>query len=271
TAAIDKNSRSRVHAHFRPQGERSIDGVLGSGGCGASSNLDWILPSLGLGVLQGGVRSGRRKPGLVFKQRIGKLEEGLVATRLGDTVSMGRRLEGLVVNLGEREILENKVSAGIVGQQLGDRGLRFLAVGALEVGELYNLQRFGGSALRRPVGSRLQNVPIALKRLGAEGQQRIGDQELAIGQGIESELCGLLFGATALDQNDHMTDSLSRRGQDSLNLPSSAGVVTPIGLEKFLHCLLGGRGISKVCRVNRGKRGRGFGGGKGGRRRNGRR
>ena len=171
SAAIDKNSRSRVHAHLRTQRERSIDGVLGSGGRSASSDLDRILTSLGLGILQSGVRRGRREPSLVFKQSIGKLEEGLIATRLGDTISMGRRLKGLVVDLGEGEILEDKVSAGIVGQQLGDRGLCFLAVRALEIGELYNLQRFGSSALRRPCSSRLQNVPIGLKRLGAEGQQ----------------------------------------------------------------------------------------------------
>ncbi len=93
------------------------------------------------------------------------------------------------------EILVDEVCARIIGQQLGDDRLRFLAVRALEIGELHKLHSFRGSALRWPVGSRLQKLAVGLERLGAEGKQRIGDQELAIGQGEERELRGLILGS----------------------------------------------------------------------------
>ena len=109
-----------------------------------------------------------------------------------------------------------------------------------------------------PGGARLQNLAIALKRLGTKRKQRIGNQEFTVGQSEERELRRLLLGAAAiaLDQNHHMAYPRRRRGQNGLNLPDPAGVVTPIRLEKIFHRLLGGRGRGKVCRVDRGKRSR---------------
>ena len=60
---------------------------------------------------------------------------------------MDRRLERLGVDLGQGKVLKDEVSAGVVGQQLGDDGLCVLAVGTLKIRELNQLDGFGCAAL----------------------------------------------------------------------------------------------------------------------------
>src|SRR5580698_614520 len=129
---------------------------------------------------------------------------------------MRRSLHRLGMNLCQRKILIDKMSTGIVGQQLGYDRLCVLAMRTFKIRELYQLNGFRSPALGRAVRSRLQNLTIILERLGSEWKQSVGDQELAIRQGEKGELRCLIFrsGSGRLHQYQDSTHALRRGRQD---------------------------------------------------------
>src|ERR1700722_4417911 len=130
----------------------------------------------------------------------------------------------------------------------------------LKIRKLYQLHGLGCPALGRSVRPRLQNLTIVLERLGAEGKQRIRDQKLAIRQGEERKLRGLILGSGSgrLHQYQDSTHARRRGRQDRLDLPRARIVVSPECIEKLFDRLLGRTRRRKICWVDRRERLRGY-------------
>src|SRR5271156_5892909 len=98
-----------------------------------------------------------------------------------------------------------------------------------KIRKLHQLNGLGSSALGRSVRPRLQNLAIVLERLGTEGKESIGNQELAVRQGEKRKLRGLLLrpGIGRLHQYQYSTHACPRGRQDRLNLPHPRIVVAP--------------------------------------------
>ena len=143
-----------------------------------------------------------------------------------------------------RIVLKDDAGLGKVHRQLVHVGLRFLAMGALEVGELDQLQILGGRAAIGAVGVLLQLGAILGKGMlakGNNGELVAGDDVLAVGERKELKRGGLLLAGLVADENDHLADAFDRSLEDGLHLPDAALVVAPAGLQEGIDGFLGGQ------------------------------
>jgi len=131
------------------------------------------------------------------------------------------------MDLRQGKALINKMRIGKIGKQLLDCGLSVLAMRALKIGELYDLQILAGRAFTWPIRALLQLSPVLGVGMIAEGQNFAArDDVLAIGQRKELERAGLLAALFA-HSDDHAADAGHRGFQNALNLVDTVGVVAP--------------------------------------------
>ncbi len=146
------------------------------------------------------------------------------------------------MNRGKRIVLKDDARLGKIHRELVHVGLRLLAMGALEIGELNQFQILGGYPAIGAIGLLLQLGAKIGKRIRPERNNLVaGDDVLAVGQGKELERGGLLFAGLVADKDDHLADAFDRGLEDGLHLPDAVIVVAPTGLEKGVDGLLGRR------------------------------
>ena len=129
----------------------------------------------------------------------------------------------------QRVVLKDDVGFRKIHGQLVHIGLRFLAMGALEVGELHQLEGLVGRPHEGSVGLLLQ-----LGSLGSIGvftervHVLVGDDVLAIGQDPEHERLGLVVLAVLVaDVDDDLAQVRNRTRQDGFHLPGRDRVRNP--------------------------------------------
>ncbi len=135
-AAVDEENGGLVHVDILAEFDGGVDGSFGGCGVGAGADLHRVEADFGDCVGEGRVGGLRREPVLRGEDGVSELEEGLVAGLLCDADAVGGSLVRFGVNRGQREILKDEMRLGEIAEEAVDDGLDFLAVRALEVGEL---------------------------------------------------------------------------------------------------------------------------------------
>src|SRR6516225_5304536 len=144
-------------------------------------------------------------------------------------------------------VLEDNSRFREVRKELFHVGLRSLAMRALEVGELNQHEVLCGSPVGRSIGPLLQERTVLRKRLLAERNDLIPDNDvLSVRRGKEGEAVRLLFSGLVADQNRDLADPFHLCLLDCLDLPDIVVIEAEIRLHERRNDLLGGSCRCKI-------------------------
>ncbi len=232
--------------------DRSIDRRLGGGGIGAGANLGRVEADLGDCVGKGGVGGLRRETVLRCENGIGKFEEGIIAAQLCDAHAVGGSLVGFAVERGQREVFKDEVRLREVGEKVLNDRLHSLAVRALEVGELDEGEFLVCGSAAGALGALVEDASRVGVRMGAEGQDIVGDEVIAVRRGVEDQRADLLLRIALLcDEDGDLTDIRRGRGLDGGYLPDAVGVVSPGDVQEGFDGFTGGSSGGEVIGIDR--------------------
>ena len=177
---------------------------------------------------------------------------------LGHALAVRRGSTDCRMNGGKRKVLKDDARLGKIHCQLVHVGLRFLAMGALEIGKLDQFQVLRRRAAIGPVGPLLQRGAGVSERVRAEGDNLVaGDDVLAVCHGEELQRRRLLLAGLVADENDHLADAVDGSLENSLHLPDAVFIVSPAGLQECVDVSLVGDAAVKFAGIGLGKYGRG--------------
>lgn len=131
------------------------------------------------------------------------------------------------MNSREGEVLKDEVRIGEILQETVDDRLDSLAVGALEVSELYEFEVFPRGSAAGSGGTLRQDAPCVGVRMVSEGQDIGRDEVLAVRRDVEDQRGDLLRSGFLRYVDGDLADARCGRVLDGLYLPDTVCVVSP--------------------------------------------